>query len=79
MRHTPELPTTTASTRREALNTPTRRMRRALRHRATLIAGGAAVLAVAGGALTVGTQPAIGEALGMPTGTPSASATAEPA
>ena len=42
MRHTPELPTTTASTRREALNTPTRRMRRALRHRATLIAGGAA-------------------------------------
>lgn len=79
MRHTPELPTTTASTRREALNTPARRMRRALRHRATLIAGGAAVLAVAGGALTVGTQPAIGEALGMPTGTPSASATAEPA
>jgi hypothetical protein len=37
--------------------------------------GGAAVLAVAGGIATVGTQPAIGEALGMPT----ASATAAPA
>ncbi|ROS47412.1 phospholipase [Curtobacterium sp. PhB78] len=82
--HTPDLPTTTASTRREALNSPSRRVRRALRHRAlrhraTLIVGGAAVLAVAGGALTIGTQPAIGEALGMPTGTASASATAQPA
>jgi hypothetical protein len=54
-------------------------MRRALRHRATVVAGGAAVLAVAGGALTVGTQPALGEALGMPTGTASASATPQPA
>jgi len=81
---TTDLPTTTASTRREALNSPSRRVRRALhhralRHRATLVVGGAAVLAVAGGALTIGTQPAIGEALGMPTGTASASATAQPA
>ncbi|MDP4333252.1 phospholipase [Curtobacterium sp. A7_M15] len=70
-----ELPTTTASTRREALDSPNRRLRRALRRPATLIVGGAAVLAVAGGIATVGTQPAIGEALGMPT----ASATAAPA
>lgn len=70
-----DLPTTTASTRREALNTPARRFRRTLRRPTTLIAGGAAVLAVAGGIATVGTQPAIGEALGMP----SASATARPA
>lgn len=70
-----DLPTTTASTRREALNSPTRRLRRALRRPTTLIVGGAAVLAVAGGIATVGTQPAIGEALGMPT----ASATAAPA
>jgi len=78
---TSDLPTTTASTRREALDSPTRRMRRALRHRATLIVGGAAVLAVAGGAVTVGTQPAIGEALGVPTMSASASAngTADPA
>ncbi|WP_439692245.1 phospholipase [Curtobacterium sp. SP.BCo] len=70
-----DLPTTTASTRREALNTPNRRLRRALRRPTTLIVGGAAVLAVAGGIATVGTQPAIGEALGMPT----ASATPAPA
>ncbi|MGN6408052.1 MAG: hypothetical protein ACTHMH_06865, partial [Curtobacterium sp.] len=70
-----ELPTTTASTRREALDSPNRRLRRALRRPTTLIVGGAAVLAVAGGIATVGTQPAIGEALGMPT----ASATAAPA
>ncbi|MGN8051181.1 phospholipase [Curtobacterium sp. 22159] len=61
------LPTTTASTRREALNTPNRRLRRALRRPTTLMVGGAAVLAVVGGIATVGTQPAIGEALGMPT------------
>ncbi|MCT9621878.1 MULTISPECIES: phospholipase [unclassified Curtobacterium] len=70
-----DLPTITASTRREALNSPNRRLRRALRRPTTLIVGGAAVLAVAGGIATVGTQPAIGEALGMPT----ASATAAPA
>lgn len=69
-----DLPTTTASTRREALNTPDRRLRRALRRPTTLVVGGAAVLAVAGGIATVGTQPAIGEALGMPT----ASATQAP-
>ena len=61
--------TTTASTRREALNSPNRRLRRALRRPTTFIVGGAAVLAVAGGIATVGTQPAIGEALGMPTAT----------
>lgn len=70
-----DLPTTTASTRREALNSPNRRLRRALRRPTTFIVGGAAVLAVAGGIATVGTQPAIGEALGMPT----ASATTAPA
>ncbi|OII12514.1 hypothetical protein [Curtobacterium sp. MCBA15_008] len=72
---TTDLPTTTASTRREALNTRDRRLRRALRRPTTFIVGGAAVLAVAGGIATVGTQPAIGEALGMPT----ASATPAPA
>lgn len=72
---TTDLPTTTASTRREALNTRDRRLRRALRRPTTFIVGGAAVLAVAGGIATVGTQPAIGEALGMP----SASATPAPA
>ncbi|WIE64051.1 phospholipase [Curtobacterium sp. MCLR17_036] len=76
--HTPEPTPTTASTRREALDTPTRRARRALRRRATIVAGGAAVLAIAGGALTVGTQPAIGEALGLPSGSASASATTTP-
>lgn len=70
-----DLPTTTTSTRREALDSPTRRLRRALRRPSTLIVGGATVLAVAGGIATVGTQPAIGEALGMPT----ASATPAPA
>ncbi|ROS76117.1 hypothetical protein EDF24_1698 [Curtobacterium sp. PhB130] len=68
--HNSDLPTTTNSTRRAALDSPGRRMRRALRKRGVLIAGGAAVLAIAGGALTVGTQPAIGEAIGMPTATP---------
>jgi hypothetical protein len=72
---TTDLPTTTASTRREALNSRNRRLRRALRRPTTLIVGGATVLAVAGGIATVGTQPAIGEALGMPTG----SATPAPA
>ncbi|AOX67781.1 hypothetical protein BJK06_13225 [Curtobacterium sp. BH-2-1-1] len=57
------------------MNSPNRRLRRALRRPTTLIVGGAAVLAVSGGIATVGTQPAIGEALGMPT----ASATAAPA
>jgi hypothetical protein len=45
-------------------------MRRTLRKHGVLLAGGAAVVAIAGGALTV-TQPALGEALGVP----SASAT----
>ncbi|PZE85169.1 hypothetical protein DEI91_06985 [Curtobacterium sp. MCBD17_032] len=45
-------------------------MRRTLRRHGVLLAGGAAVVAIAGGALTV-TQPALGEALGVP----SASAT----
>ncbi|WP_144714889.1 phospholipase [Curtobacterium pusillum] len=70
-----DLPTTTASTRREALNSPTRRLRRALRRPTTLVVGGAAVLAVAGGIASVGAQPAIGEAFGVPT----ASATSAPA
>ncbi|WP_420368395.1 hypothetical protein [Curtobacterium sp. L1-20] len=74
-RSTTDLPTTTAPTRREALDTPSRRLRRALRRPTTIIVGGAAVLAVAGGIATVGTQPAIGEALGMP----SASTTPAPA
>ncbi|WIB59338.1 phospholipase [Curtobacterium sp. MCLR17_007] len=54
------------TTRRAALDSPSRRIRRALRKRGVLLASGAAVLVVAGGALTVGTQPAIGEAIGMP-------------
>ncbi|MFS0731227.1 phospholipase [Curtobacterium sp. 1P10AnD] len=74
-RRTTELPTTTASTRREALDSPSRRVRRALRNRTTVIAAGAAVLAVAGSGVLVGTQPALGEALGVPT----ASATPAPA
>ncbi|WP_254787022.1 phospholipase [Curtobacterium sp. MCBA15_001] len=68
----PESPTPTASTRRAALDTPSRRIRRTLRKRGVLFASGAAVLVVAGGALTVGTQPAIGEAIGMPTATSTA-------
>ena len=63
-RRTTPLPT--ASTRREALDSPARRIRRALRHRTALVVGGAAVVAVAGGVNVVGTQPAIGEALGVP-------------
>lgn len=74
-RRATELPTTTASTRREALDSPSRRVRRALRNRTTVIAAGAAVLAVAGSGVLVGTQPALGEALGVPT----ASATPAPA
>lgn len=54
------------TTRRAALDSPSRRLRRTLRKRGVLLASGAAVLVVAGGALTVGTQPAIGEAIGMP-------------
>lgn len=69
-----ELPTT-ASTRRAALDSPARRVRRALRHRTALVVGGATVVALAGGVATVGTQPAIGEAIGIP----SASATSGPA
>jgi hypothetical protein len=57
-------------TRRSTLDSPGRRFRRTLRKRGVLVAGGAAVLAIAGGALAVGTQPAIGEAIGMPTATP---------
>ena len=71
----PPSTTTTPTTRRQALDTPSRRFRRALRRRGVLAVSGAAVLAVAGGALAVGTQPAIGEALGVPT----ASASATPA
>ncbi|MCJ1714782.1 phospholipase [Curtobacterium sp. VKM Ac-2922] len=69
--HSPTSPTT----RRAALDSPSRRIRRTLRKRGVLLASGAAVLVVAGGALTVGTQPAIGEAIGIPT----SSATAAPA
>lgn len=65
----PDTPTPAPLTRRAALDSPSRRIRRALRKRGVLLVGGAAVLAVAGGALTVGTQPAIGEAIGMPTAT----------
>jgi len=72
---TPELPPTTATTRRQALDTPNRRLRRALRSRSTLLVGGAAAVALVGGLATVGTQPAIGEALGAP----SADASSAPA
>jgi len=71
----PPSTTTTPTTRRQALDSPSRRFRRALRRRGVLAVSGAAVLAVAGGALAVGTQPALGEALGVPT----ASASATPA
>lgn len=64
--HTPST-TTTPTTRRQALDSPNRRFRRAMRKRGVLAVSGAAVLAIAGGALAVGTQPAIGEALGVPT------------
>ncbi|MDM7888943.1 phospholipase [Curtobacterium sp. RHCJP20] len=66
---------TTATTRRQALDTPSRRVRRALRSRSALVVGGAAAVALVGGLATVGAQPAIGEAIGMP----SASATSTPA
>ncbi|WIB25595.1 phospholipase [Curtobacterium sp. MCSS17_015] len=69
-RPTPRTSTPAPGTRRAALDTPSRRMRRTLRKHGVLLAGGAAVVAIAGGALTV-TQPALGEALGVP----SASAT----
>ena len=72
---TPELPPTTATTRRQALDTPNRRLRRALRSRSTLLVSGAAAVALVGGLATVGTQPAIGEALGAP----SADASSAPA
>lgn len=68
-------PTPTASTRREALDSPSRRIRRALRHRTALVVGSATAVAVVGCIATVGTQPAIGEALGMPTATASATPT----
>ncbi len=85
-RNTPEPPSTTrpgttaanpttATTRRQALDTPSRRVRRALRSRSALVVGGAAAVALVGGLATVGAQPAIGEAIGMP----SASATSTPA
>ncbi|MBE7162198.1 MAG: phospholipase [Williamsia herbipolensis] len=82
--HSPESTTsTTATTRRQATDSFGRRFRRAARkpvgtpkaRRATLIASGAAVLAIAGSTFAVTTQPAIGEAMGMP----SASATSQPA
>ena len=72
---TPELPPTTATTRRQALDTPNRRLRRALRSRSTLLVSGAAAVALVGGLATVSTQPAIGEALGAP----SADASSAPA
>ncbi|MBT2503489.1 phospholipase [Curtobacterium sp. ISL-83] len=62
------------ATRRQALDSPSRRFRRMIRTRTTAVVGGAALLAVAGGALAVGTQPTIAEALGVPT----AAATATP-
>lgn len=69
--HNSDLPTTTTTgTRRAALDSPSRRIRRTLRKRGVLIASGAAVLAIAGGALTVTTQPALAEAVGMPTSSP---------
>lgn len=71
-RTTPSLPTTTATTRRQALDTRSRRVRRALRSRTALVVGGAAALALVGGVATVGTQPAIGDAFGI--ATPGASA-----
>ncbi|WP_258375232.1 hypothetical protein [Curtobacterium sp. MCSS17_008] len=74
-RNTPELPTHTPTTRRQALDTPGRRVRRALRSRAALVTGGAAAVALVGGIAAVGTQPAIGDALGVP----STSASPEPA
>ncbi|WP_181420364.1 phospholipase [Curtobacterium sp. MCBD17_023] len=69
-RTTPRTGAPAPGTRRAALDTPSRRMRRTLRKHGVLLAGGAAVVAIAGGALTV-TQPALGDALGVP----SASAT----
>ncbi|GGK91933.1 hypothetical protein JOE58_001576 [Curtobacterium luteum] len=73
-RRTTALPSTTApttaSTRREALDSPARRVRRALRNRTTVVASGAAVLAIAVGGIAVGSQPALGEALGVPSATP---------
>lgn len=79
-RTTPEPRSTTApnpvtTTRRQALDTPSRRVRRALRSRSALVAGGVAAVALVGGLATVGTQPALGEAIGIP----SASATGTPA
>ncbi|MET3638299.1 phospholipase [Curtobacterium oceanosedimentum] len=79
-RTTPEAPSTTTptpvpTTRRQALDTPSRRVRRALRSRSGLVVGGAAAVALVGGLATVGTQPALGEAIGIP----SASATSTPA
>ncbi|MBY0176695.1 phospholipase [Curtobacterium herbarum] len=65
-RTTPRTSTPAPGTRRAALDTPSRRMRRALRKHGVMIAGSAAVVAIAGGALTM-TQPALGEALGVPT------------
>lgn len=69
-RTTPRSSTPVPGSRRATHDTPSRRMRRTLRKHGLLLAGGAAVVAIAGGALTV-TQPALGEALGVP----SASAT----
>ncbi len=78
-RTTPSLPTTTATTRRQALDTRSRRVRRALRSRTALVVGGAAALALVGGVATIGTQPAIGDAFGIATPSASASASAAPA
>jgi len=73
----PASSTTPATTRRQALDTPSRRLRRAIRSRSTLVVGGAATLAIVGGVATLGTQPAIGDAIGLPS--PSASASSAPA
>lgn len=73
---TPEPSATTPTTRRQALDTPDRRRRRALRRRAPLLVGGAAAVALVGGIATVGTQPAIGEALGVPSASGAATSSA---
>ncbi|WIE74859.1 phospholipase [Curtobacterium sp. MCSS17_007] len=73
-RTSPE-PPITATTRRQALDTPSRRVRRALRSRTALVTGGAAAVALVGGIAVVGTQPALGDAIGAPT----ASASSTPA
>lgn len=72
-RSTPD--SSTPTTRRQALDTPSRRVRRALRSRSALVVSGAAAVALVGGIATVGAQPALGDAVGLP----SASASSTPA